>query len=60
VKSKTPRTDQRLLMLKKGYSKCLPKWEDFAKTLETELEALSDKNSELLTKIDNLINKIQR
>lgn len=35
----TPQTDQRLVLLKAGHSNCLPKWEDFAKDLETQLEA---------------------
>lgn len=29
-------------MLKEGHSKYLPKWEDFARTLEMEIERLKD------------------
>ena len=36
-KSDTPRTHQRIEMLKAGHSNCLPKWEDFASQLEREL-----------------------
>lgn len=35
--SLTPITDQRLELLKKGYSNCVPKWEDFAKEMEREM-----------------------
>ena len=35
--SETPRTDQRLKLLRNGHSNCLPKWEDFAKDIEREL-----------------------
>lgn len=35
--SDTPRTDQRIELLKQGHSNCLPKWEDFARGLEREL-----------------------
>lgn len=39
----TPRTDQRLKLLKNGHSNCLPKWEDFSKKLERELNKWKNK-----------------
>jgi len=35
--SSTPITDQRLELLTRGHSNCVPKWEDFAKELEREM-----------------------
>ena len=35
--SSTPITDQRLELLKRGHSNCVPKWEDFAKEMEREM-----------------------
>ena len=39
--SDTPQTDQRIDLLKRGHSNCLPKWEDFASNLERQCNALA-------------------
>jgi len=40
--SSTPITDQRLELLKRGHSNCVPKWEDFAKEMEREMHKWKD------------------
>ncbi len=55
----TPRTDQRLEQLKCGYSKCVPKWEDFSKEMEKEFLISHERLEQENIKLKNQLTKDQ-